>query len=367
MTVPADEGFSEAVTEGHIYARSLFVCEADGTILERVPLDPSTAVTVGSGLVRRTGTIVIANEADRYTPAAGGLIDIGRSFLLRFTIRMPTGNLSCDQPLLFPDSDELDVGGHSVTIPVSDGMRIVSDDATLSEPINFPDGTALEDIVRSLLVGCGAPDDDAFFDVQSGGEHVTGVHGYGIGTRVADTLNQLLRDHDCDLWAAPPCVYTLRPVPDPLEADPVATWQLGRQVRMLGMKITRVSRAKNHAIVQGLDPFGKAFTVHVYDLNPDSPVMWNKVGVGDLPVTWQSDGITNVDQARAVGNGLLTRGFSRSFDALLPVDPSRDRRDVVRIVEPSTGIDTVAMLDGFSLPGAPGSQQITVHDARSLA
>jgi hypothetical protein len=85
-------------------------------------------------------------------------------------------------------------------------------------------------------------------------------------------------------------------------------------------------------------------------------------------VPWKSDGITDPDQAREVGRSLLVnRAVSRTFDALVPHDPSLDRRDVVRIVEPTTGTDTLAMLDTFPVPSAPGSQQISVLDARSLS
>lgn len=371
MSLPADAGFSAAVTDGHTAVRGLFGCDATGTIIEALPMDAQTGINVGNGLVRRSGTLVIPNRENRYTPGNSDVFDSFACYRLRYMVKRTTGHLVCDQPLLFPDSDTIDLGGHVITIPVSDGMRIVNNDAGLTTPLAFPDGTALEAIVRSLLVACGAPDDDAYFDLQSGGKHVAGIHGYEVGMRAADVLTQLQDDWAVDIWAAPPLVYTMRPVPDASAATPVATWTIGKQidtVPFLGLAITRVSRAKNHAIVEGVDRHGQPFTRHVYDLNPDSPVMWNKLGVGDLSVPWKSDGITDPDQADEVGRSLLVnRAWSRTFQALVPHDPSLDRRDVVRIVEPLTGTDTLAMLDEFPVPAAPGSQQITVLDARSLS
>ncbi len=364
MTLPADDGFSAAVTEGHQYGRRVFLCTAFGRIVEQLPVDPSSSLQVSGNLVRRSGTLVIQNRDGRYTPASGGLIDFGVSFLWRYdVVRADGSTLSCDQPLLFPDSDEFDVGGRTVTIPVSDGMRIVGSDAQLSAPVTFTDGTALESVVRDILAACGAPEDDAFFDLDSGGQHLVGDHGYEVGVRWADMLNQLLADYSCDLWAAPPLVYTLRPIPDPLTQPVAATWQLGSQVRLLGLTVRRTTLARNHAIVDGIDPYGQPFTVELFDDNPSSPVRYGRPGVGDLSVYWKSDGITGPDQATRVARSLLVnRGVQRDYEASVPVDPSLDRRDVVRIIEPQTGTDVLAMLDSWTLPLAPGSQT----EARSL-
>lgn len=366
MSLPASDGFSAAVTEGHHYARELYVCDLEGKPLEALSILEETTIEVSSGLVRRSGNLVIPNPAGIYTPASGALIDFGKAYLLRFTVQTLDGDLSCDQPLLFPDSDQFDVLGN-VTIPVSDGMRVISAEASLALPLSFPDGTPLEDIVRAVLVACGAPDDDAYYDLDSEGEHVVGDHGYEVGARPQDILETLLKDHSCDLWCAPPVVYKLRPTPDPLTADPVATWEVGRQVRIIALSVKRQSLARNHAIVEGIDRQGRPFVEEVFDLNPASPVMYGAAGVGDLVVRHKSDGIRDRDQARKVGRTMLTRySVTRTFTATMPSDPSLDRRDVVRILDPERGTDTQVMLDGFTLPSAPGAQTFTVSDGRAL-
>lgn len=363
MSLPADAGYSAAATEGHAYFRELWIGDA-GLLLAQAPLDPSSSVQVGNGLVRRVGTLVIPNESGLYTP--GGLVDFGRFFLLRFGIRFPDGSmLTCDQPWLFPDSIEHDVASRTVSIAVSDGMRIVSADATLATPLSFPDGSPLEELVRAVLVACGAADD---FDLDANGAHLNGDHGYEVGAYPAQILDQVQQDYAVDIWAAPPCVYTMRPVPDPTTLTPAATWQLGSGVRLVGLTEKWLSLARNHAIVDGLDQWGNPFTREAFDLNPDSPVRYGAAGVGDLVVRWKSDGITTPEQALDVARSLLvTRGVQRSFDADVPIDASLDRRDVVRIVNPVTGTDSLAMLDSFPLPVAPGSQQISVIEARAIA
>lgn len=366
MTLPASEGFSEAVTEGHNYARQLFLCYPDGTIIQELPVGETTSIDVGAGLVRRSGNIVLPNGGQDYWPTEGGLIDFGRAYLLRFTVQTDDGDLSCDQPLLYPDTDESDVAGDTV-VPVSDGMRIVADDAELAMPLSFLDGAPLEEVVRGLLVACGAPDDDAYYDLQSEGEYVNGLHGYEIGTRVADTLSTLLTDHVCELWAAPPNIYKLRPTPDPLTDDAVATWGVGRDIRMISLNQKRTQAAKNHALVSGVDRTGRPFTVDVKDLNPLSPVMYGKLGVGDLVVKHQSDGIRDPYQAERIGRQLLARYSTiRDFTTMVPGNPAQDFHDVIRIIDTERGIDTQGLLGTFSLPAAPGAQQYSLREGRAL-
>lgn len=366
MSLPENDGFSAAVTSGHNYARSLYVCDIYGDVIEELPVADATTIEIGDGLIWRSGNIVIPNASGLYTPSSGGLIDFGRAFLFRYTVQTPDGDLSCDQPLLFPDSDEFEVGG-DVTIPVSDGMRIVGSDAKLSRPLSFTDGTPLEDVIRGLLVAAGAPDDDAYFDLVSEGESVAGLHGYEVGTGIADTLSSLLTDHDCDLWAAPPLVYTLRPTPDPLVDDPIATWTVGDDVKLVGLNVKRSQNAKNHAIVEGVDRQGHPFTVEVFDRNPRSPVMFGAPGVGDLLVTRKSDSIRDDDQAARVGASLLARYSTiRTFTAIVPANPALNRHDVVRIIDNERGTDTTVLLDTFSLPSAPGTQSFQVREGREL-
>jgi hypothetical protein len=371
MSLKASAGWSAAATEGHTYFRQIYACDLLGNVLASLPVDASASISVTGNLVRRTATLVIPNDAlGTYTPASGALLDmVGRSFLVRFGITLADGTtLFCDQPLLFPDSDETDVGGHLITIPVSDGMRVVGAGAQVGAAVNFADGTPLETLVRTALVACGVANVDANFDLQSGGQFLTGVHAYETGSYWQDILNQVLADAACDLWAAAPCVYTLRPIPDPTTATPVATWQMGSQVRMVNFTRRRTSAAKNHAVVNGIDPNGQPVTAEAFDLNPTSPVRYGAPGVGDLVIPYTSDGITTYTQALAKAKSLLTiNAMQIAYDAVVPVDPSLDRRDVVRIIDPSTNTDSLAMLDSFPLPLVPGTQAITVNQARSLS
>jgi hypothetical protein len=369
MTLAADPGFSDAVTSGHRYGRQLFLCDGStGAIIEQLPMDPNSALSVSGNLVRRSGTVVVPNLAGRYTPRSAGLIDFDKAYLLRYGIVTATAVLSCDQPLLYPDSDELDLGGRTVTVPVSDGMRIVGTQAVLTAPLSFVDGTSLDPVILAVLQAVGAPTSDAYYDFDDGGEHLVGDHGYEVGTSVDSILAELLTVHSLDLWAAPPLVYTLAPIPDASTAAPVATWALGSDVKLVGLRVQRQSLARNHAIIEGVDPYGNAFTTEVFDLNPLSPVMYGAPGIGDLPVHYKSDSIASDTQARQVGRGLLLRrGVQRTYVAQVPIDPSLDRRDVVRIIDPTTGTDTQVMLDSWSLPAAPGTQEITVIEQRTLS
>lgn len=367
MSLSADDGFRAAVTEGHVYSRQLFLCRSDGTVLQQVPMLATTGLQVGANLVRRSGTLVLANVDDAYWPTVGGLVDFGKAYLLRYGVVTASGLLTCDQPLMYPDMDAASVSGHTVSLPVSDGMRVVGSDAKLGTPLHFVDGLDVATVVRALLVAVGAPTDDSYYDLQDGGEHLVGDHGYEVGALVSSVLSELLVAHALDLWAAAPLVYTLRPIPDPLTATPVATWQLGAQVRLLDLSQQRVSLARNHAIVEGVDPYGQPFVTEVYDRNPLSPVQWGAPGVGDLVVPWKSDSIATPEQARAVGRGLLTRyAVQRTYDVTVPVDPSLDRRDVVRIIDTVHGTDVVGMLDSFPVPSAPGAQTVTVVEARVI-
>lgn len=355
------------MTEGHVYSRELFLCRSDGTVVQPVPMLAATGLQVSGNLVRRSGTLVLANQGDAYWPTIGGLVDFDKAYQLRYGVVTSAGLLSCDQPLLYPDSDQAQVSGHTVSLPVSDGMRIVGTDAKLGTPLHFVDGQAVAVVIRAILATVGAPDDDSYFDLLDGGEHLVGDHGYEVGAVVSSILTELLVAHALDLWAAPPLVYTLRPIPDPLTATPVATWQLGEQVRLVELSQQRQSLARNHAIVEGVDPYGAPFITEVFDRNPLSPVQWGKPGVGDLVVSWKSDSIATPDQARTVGRGLLTRyAVQRTYEATVPVDPSLDRRDVVRIVDSVHGTDAVGMLDSFPVPSAPGAHTVTVVEARVI-
>lgn len=362
MTLPADHGFREAATTSHIFARQLWVCDQDTLLpLSPLPIAVGTSIQVTPNLVRRQGQIVLPNPDGLYSPGAG-IVDFGRPYLLRFGLQDDAGGwLWCDQPLLWPDEDESDVGSRIVTLAVSDGMRIVSADAQLSNPVLFADGTLLEAVLRFALVACGAPDEARYFDFDAGGAVLTGDHGYEVGTRWADIITQLLTDYSLDLWAGPPLVYSLRPIPDPATAPIVATWAIGSGVQLAGLKRRRLNLARNHATVSGVDLNGNPVQGEVFDLNPESLVQWGRPGVGDLPVMYHSDGIATLDRCLEVGRTLLTsKSVSTALEATVPIDPSLDRRDVV------LHEDVRYMLDSFPLPIEPGVQMISVQEARTL-
>jgi hypothetical protein len=366
MSLPVSAAFRAAVTESHVYARELWACSSDFARIERLPIDASTSLSVSANLVRRSGTIVLPNADGRYTPGAG-VVDFDRPFLLRFGVRVGMSWEWCEQPLLWPDQDESDVGARTVTLAVSDGMRIVASDAQLTAPLSFAAGTAIAAMIRAALVARGAPDDDRYFDLDDGGALLPADAGYESGARWADVISQWLTDYSLDLWAAPPLVYTLRPVPVPGTTDPVASWARGTGVRVLGLKARRTNLARNHAIVSGVAADGTPISAEEYDTNPASPVCWGKPGVGDLLVTYQSDGLATVAQCAAVAASLLiSRAAQVEIEATVPVDPSLDRRDVVTVDDPEAGVSGRFVLDSFPVPVQPGSQTITVRNDRSL-
>lgn len=356
-------GFRDAVARSHAYARELWVCDAEGAPLERVHILPGSDIQVGPGIVRRVASLLLPAEP-RWIPRPDGLVWWTNPFLLRFG----ADGLWMDQPLLWPDQPEHDLGGRLVRLGCQDALRVVSSESRLARTLTLEAGSSVAEAFRRLLVLAGAPDDPARFDLEDGGAAFSGDHAYEAGALIAQILAQWQVDHRLELFAAPPAVLTLRPVADPLTTEPVATWAIGREVRLLGLRKRWRNLAKNHAIVEGRDLDGNPFRAESFDLNPDSPIRWGRPGVPDLVVTWESDGITTEEQALAVARSLLVRNaIEEEIEADVPIDPSLDRHDVVAIEEPTS--DTVGRfaLDSFPVPVAPGSHTLVVRRERTLS
>lgn len=360
MTLPANAAFREAVTRSHTYGRQLIVCDAAGESIDEVPI-LGGSIQIGSGLVRRTATVEIPGS---YVPRPGSLIWWDHPLLVRFW----ADGESIDMPLLWPDEPEHELGGRTINLGCRDALRIVASDARLGAALELADDSPVAAGFRALLVLAGAPDDDVYFDLHDGGATFLGGATYEVGASIAAILSQWQVDYGLDLYAMPPAVYTLRPIPDPLTQTPVATWALGREVQLLGFRKRWRNRAKNHAIVEGIDVNGQPFRVEVFDTNVDSPVQWGAPGVPDLIVEYRSDSIRSLDQGEAVGRSLLVaRAVEEEIDATVPVDPSLDRRDVVQVEETSSDTVGTFALDSFSIPIAPGGTSITVRRERTLS
>lgn len=362
--------FRDAVRRSHIFAREVWACEADGTRLARLaPVKGAgSSITIGSGLVRTSANLTIANSDGSATPAPGAAIWWDHPLLVRFGAQGEDGTWEWfELPLLWPDEPEADLAGRVVRIYARDALRIVSSDSKLAAPLILPAGSALAPAFRRLLVLVGAPDDDEGFDLIDGGASFGEESAYEAGTQVASILSQWQVDHGLDLYAAAPAVFTLRPVPDPLTVEAAATFALGREVQLMGLRKRWRNRAKNHARVEGVDPDGVPFVVEAFDTNPESPVQFGRAGVGDLVIEWTSDSITSRAQAREVAESLLVRNaVEEELDATVPVDPSLTRRDVVRIEEPGTDTIGTFSLEEMQLPLEPGTQTFTVRRERTL-
>lgn len=361
MSLDADEGFREAVTRSHTYARSVIACDESGEPIEAVEVSGGS-IQVGSGLVRRTASIVIANTVTNM-PRSGSLIWWDHPLLVRFI----ADGLSCDMPLLWPDEPDISIRSATINLGCRDAMRIVSAESRLANQLVLADDYSVGSAIRRLLVLAGATDDDAYFDIHDGGHTFLGGATYESGAYIGAILEQWQVDFGLDLYAMPPAVYTVRPIPDPLTQTPVATWTRGRDVKLLDFRKQYRSRAVNHAIVEGLDPNRRPFRVEVFDQHPDSPVRWGAPGVPDLPLWWRSDGIRSHDQAETVARSLLVANrVEETIDATVPVDPSLDRRDVVTIEETSTDTVGTFALDSFSVPLEPAGHSVTVRRERNL-
>ena len=197
-----------------------------------MPFLPGSGARIDTGLVRTTLSALIGNSEGRYNPGPEGLVWWTRPLLARFGIEVSAGSWDwVDLPLLWPDEPELDLAERVVRVDARDALRLIASDSRIGTPVVFAAGSRLDAAIRALLVAVGAVDVDASFDLDDGGAAFSAEHTYESGALVGSVIGQLLTDYRLDLYAAPPAVYTMRPLLDPLTTDPVATWALGRDVR----------------------------------------------------------------------------------------------------------------------------------------
>ena len=102
-----------------------------------------------------------------------------------------------------------------------------------------------------------------------------------------------------------------------------------------------------------------------YDTDPDSPTQWGGP-FGFKPLFETNDLVSTAAQAgqKAVGRLQQVAGLAESLTIPAVCNPALEVSDVVRVIRPELGVDTVHLLESFAVPLRGGAQTLQTRVRR---
>lgn len=357
---PVTRRFSDTVRQSHTVVTLAEVFLDDSRIATIFPVDGSVSIDARRA-VRRTMSFTVIDEDGSLTPSQGG----------RTGVLTPFGpEVRLYRGVRFGDGTEelVPLGVFVVTdVQVSEsaqGQQIAvngSDRAVKVERNKFVDsflvaaGTQVETAVATILRNR-LPDVEIDFPttgVTTGRVVVDASQTGGDGWRVA---RDIASSAGYELAFDADGVARMRTVPDPLDEEPVETYEDGADAVLtdLSRKFDS-SRAFNGVIVTGESTSANVpFRAVAFDENPNSPT-YRFGPYGEVPLFFRSDLITSSAQAQAVAVAFLRKllGQSESIEWNQIVNPAHDVLDVVRVKR--GGLDYSVVLDRLTVPLGPSA------------
>jgi hypothetical protein len=325
-------------------------------------------VVDGSTLIRRTFSLPLAAI---YVPDVDGSVWWGSPIQIEYGVWVD--GIPEWVPIFTGYADDAE---GSVTHDGEIGMLTGRDrfkllDRPLTEPLVIPAGTRVNDGIRLMCEAVGLGTDDALYDLDDDGKTFVADATYEAGVNRLDVMAAWSDDYALAIYAAPDGRTTCRPFVDPSTSTPVASYQRGAEMRLLGFSKRWRDRIRNRAVVIGVGDSGP-IRAELRDLNPASPTYNPTDGtgpLGDRPDFYRSDGITTQEQADAVAAARLPilTAMDEEIEGESVVNPALEYHDVIEVIEESTDTSGNYLLGRFNIPlVVNGTQSFRTGLVRSL-
>lgn len=150
-------------------------------------------------------------------------------------------------------------------------------------------------------------------------------------------------------------IVRLRPIPDPLDDEPIETYEDGSEAVLTSLTRSFDSaRAFNGVVVASQGSSTTPFRAIAWDENPNS-VTYRYGPFGEVPFFYDSSLITTPEQAAITAEALLRKsiGQSESVEWAQIVNPAHDVLDLIRIKRQERDLDFVLLIDRLDIPLSP--------------
>ena len=379
---PISPRFAALLADGHELAVKVEVLAGpDADPVDITPYFTDGSLDVSRQAVRRSGTLSFADKGD-----GTAIIPTGPNSLLA-----PYGNeLRIWSGLRFPDGTEefVPVGTlritkpvvryPSVTVELSDRAWVVQG-ARFEDSYTIPSGTNVGEAIRAGLVACFPQAVTNFADVSD----VTGQLIYDAAADPWDSFQQLAQGIGHQLYHDPLGTCVLAAEPDQVDVPPVWTYdgkpnaslpydpQDWANLALYDQEHAWDTDGVYNAVVATGESTDLAAPVRgvAYDSDPTSPTLYGGK-FGKRPLFWSSPLLLSAGQAELAARTMLQKqvGLAESLRIPAVPHPALECGDPILVVRPELGINTLHLVDHFTLPlrAGGGAQTIDTRVRRAI-
>lgn len=258
-------------------------------------------------------------------------------------------------------------GGTTVTVNGSDrSLRVAR--ARWTQPYTVDSGTNVETAVGDLLA-------DRWTNVEtdfSSTDETLNRAVFGLETENDPwkDARKLAQAGGLDVYFDPDGIARLEPIEDYETATPEETYLEDDEAMVLDLSRSLTNEGTyNGVIATGEGSEASAtYRAEVWDDDPESPT-YRYGPFGEVPLFFSSPLLTSDEQATKAAATILAKkkGTQEAVSWTQVVDPSLDVGDVIRVVNASTKVDRLMVLDRISIPLAPAAAMTAVaRTIRSL-
>lgn len=364
---PVTQRFLDAVRQSHevVTRADLFI--DDNYLATIYPIDGSVSVDARRA-IRRTMSLTVVDEDGTLTPGQGArtglLTPFGTEIRLYRGVRYPDGAEEVVPLGVFVVTDvsvEENSDGTRINVNGSDRAIRIERNKFL-DPYQVSTGTAVETAVASILANRWA---DVETDFPATGFTTTQivVDAKGSGGDAWRTAREIADAAGYELAFDPDGVARMRTVPDPLEDEPVQTYEDGSDAVLTTISRKFDSARSPNGVVVSVEGSGVDVPIRAiaWDDNPNS-VTYRFGPYGQVPFFYSNSLITTSTQAQQVALAFLRKfiGQAEAIEWNQIVNPAHDVLDVVRVRRGS--LDLSVVLDRLSVPlGASGIMAATAR------
>lgn len=317
--------------------------------------------TYSSAAVRLVAT---ASDGTLRPRTIDSLIMPGR--IVRLSRGAMVGSTPSLVPLITGVIEEPVEGAWSGSVAFSVASRLSLARRQFPEPITFPAGMRLVDVVRTIAELAGLGTSDALYDLDDAGVSLAASRSYDMQAETLEGLVKLPFDYGLDVWPVGSGITTMRPFVDPALVAPLWDFSPGAGATLVTLERSiRALRIYNRQVVIGTAPDGYPIRAEAIVTNPADPLYWTPANDRPAPPYISSD-IRTQAAANAVALRLLFE--NALFEEILAGDsvpiPLVAARDVVRFAD--AGAEGSFLLNSVTMPIYRGSMRMATTRMRSL-
>lgn len=368
---PVSDAFLSAVRGSHRVVTRVAAYFDGEFVADLTPLDGSVSID-SRRAVRRTLSVSFADDGT-LVPSPGGtsgiLTPYGAELRVFRGVEFADGSQEL-APLgvfIVTDVDLTDgASGRELSVSGSDrSLRIAR--SRFTDAYTIAEGTPVETAIGDLLR-------DRWADVE--------VDLPGMGATTPSVA--VARGSDSDPWRDAVDLATnagwdlafdadgvvrARVIPDPLDDDPISTYEDGAEAVLLEVARGWSTGSTYTGVIassEGSD-VDTPVRAEAWDEDPNSPT-YRYGALGEIPMFYSSSLIRDSEQAATVAASQLRKqlGRAETVDWSQVVNPAHDVLDVVRLLRPSQDLDAVLIIDRLEVPLDPGGSMSAVARVREV-